>query len=138
MLTDNPEQLFERWLTDHKKLIFKVVNAYEASPEQQEDLFQEILLQLWLSIPRFLGKAKETTWIYRVALNTAFVWRRGEARRRKRHRLLITHSIGTPDTQQKSHDSASDHGVIFQVYAAIRELPKIDGSVVLLYLEGVS
>ena len=72
MLTDNSEQLFEQWLINYKKLIFKVVNVYGASPEEQEDLFQEILLQLWLSIPRFLGKAKETTWLYRVALNTAF------------------------------------------------------------------
>ncbi len=138
MLTDNPEQLFERWLEDYKKLIFKVVNAYGASPEEQEDLFQEILLQLWLSIPRFRGKAKETTWIYRVALNTALVWRRGETRRRKRHRILLTRSAGTSDTQQNFRGSAPDQELFVRVYAAIRELPKIDSSVVLLYLDGLS
>ena len=138
MLTDNPEQLFEQWLTDHRKLIFKVVNAYEASSEKQDDLFQEILLQLWLSIPRFRGKAKETTWIYRVALNTALVWRRGETRRRKRHHRLILHSIDTSDTQENAHDCTLDRELLFRVYAAIRELPKIDGSLVLLYLDGIS
>ena len=138
MLTDNPEQLFERWLTDHKKLIFKVVNAYEASSEEQEDLFQEILLQLWLSIPRFQGKAKETTWIYRVALNTALVWRRGKTRRRKRHCRLIVHSIDTSDTQEDAHDCISDQKLLFRVYAAIRERPKIDGTLVLIYMDGLS
>ena len=138
MLSDNPEQLFERWLNDHKKLIFKVVNAYEASPEQQEDLFQKILLQLWLSIPRFQGKAKETTWIYRVALNTALVWRRGETRRRKKHRRLIVHSISTSEIHANTPGTATNQEILVQVYAAIRKLPKIDSSIVLLYLDGLS
>jgi RNA polymerase sigma factor (sigma-70 family) len=48
----------------------------------RDDLVQEILLQLWRSLPRFQGKAKESTWIYRVALNTALAWHRGEHKRR--------------------------------------------------------
>ena len=52
--------------------------------------------------------------------------------------MLITHSIGASDTHQNSHNSASDQGLLLQVYTAIRELPKIDGSVVLLHLDGLS
>ena len=69
MLIEKQEQLFRRWLDEHKKLMFKVVRTYTDSPEDQDDLFQEILLQLWSSIPSFRGKAKESTWIYRVAMS---------------------------------------------------------------------
>ena len=65
------EKIFKRWLNDYSKLIFKVVRTYAVSPQDQDDLFQEILIQLYLAIPGFRGDAKETTWIYRVSLNTA-------------------------------------------------------------------
>ena len=65
-------------MAEHQGLLYRVVRAYGNTAEDQDDLFQEICLQLWLSIPRFEGKAKVSTWIYRVALNTALVWNRGE------------------------------------------------------------
>ena len=65
--------------------MLKVVRGCAAAPQDQDDLFQDILLQIWSSIPSFRGEAKETTWIYRVAFNTALAWQRGEQRRRQEH-----------------------------------------------------
>lgn len=84
MLADKQGKLFKQWLGEHKGLMFKVVKVYAVSPEDQNDLFQQILLQLWSSIPNFQGNAEETTLIYRVALNTALVWKRGRVRKRRR------------------------------------------------------
>jgi len=138
MLTDKQGKLFKQWLGEHKGLMFKVVKAYAASPQDQDDLFQEILLQLWSSIPSFQGRAKETTWIYRVALNTALVWRRGEKRKRKRYHKLIIDFNGASDIQQSSCNPMRDSQILDQLYGAIRQLSKIDSSVVLMYLDGVS
>jgi len=138
MLTDKQEELFKQWLGEHKKLMFKVVKAYASSPEDQDDLFQQILLQLWSSIPNFQGNAKEKTWIYRVALNTALVWRRGETRKRKRYHKLIIDFDGASDIQQSSCNPMRDAQILGQLYGAIRQLSKIDSSVVLMYLDGVS
>jgi RNA polymerase sigma-70 factor (ECF subfamily) len=69
-------QLFDDWLHQHKGILFKIIRAYAVSAYDQDDLFQEISLQLWRSIPDFRGEAKPSTWIYRVALYTAAVWAR--------------------------------------------------------------
>lgn len=138
MLADKQEKLFKQWVGEYKKLMFKVVKAYAASPQDQDDLFQEILLQLWSSIQIFQGQAKETTWIYRVALNTALVWRRGETRKRKRYHKLIIDFNGASDIQQSSCNPMRDSQILDQLYGAIRQLSKIDSSVVLMYLDGVS
>ncbi|MBW8863857.1 MAG: RNA polymerase sigma factor, partial [Verrucomicrobia bacterium] len=81
MTSEEQEKLFRRWLADHVGLMWKVVHAFAATPADQQDLLQEICLQLWSSLPSFRGEAKESTWIYRVAFNTALVWKRDEKRR---------------------------------------------------------
>ncbi len=74
--TPKRDDVFEQWLSDHKGLILKVVRIYAAAAEDQDDLFQEILLQLWRSIPAFREESKASTWLYKVALHTALAWKR--------------------------------------------------------------
>jgi RNA polymerase sigma-70 factor (ECF subfamily) len=138
MLADEQERQFRQWLGEHKNLMFKVVRAYAASPQDQDDLFQEILLHLWSSIPGFNGQAKETTWIYKVALNTALVWKRDQKRRRKGHHGLMIDFEEISDARQNCCDSIEARQLIDQVYGAIRDLPKIDSSIILMSLDGIS
>jgi RNA polymerase sigma-70 factor (ECF subfamily) len=137
VLASERDRLFKQWLGEHKGLMFKVVRAYAASPEDQDDLFQEILLQVWSSIPAFQGKAKISTWIYRVALNTAFVWKRGEKKHRRRHQLLIA-ANQEPNLDEDRADAQRKREILDSLYAEIRKLPKVECSLVLLYLDGLS
>jgi RNA polymerase sigma-70 factor (ECF subfamily) len=131
MTDDKCETTFKKWLGEHQGLIFKVVRAYAAAADDQDDLFQEILLQLWFSIPNFQGKAKESTWIYRVALNTAMVWNRSEKKHRKH-----TGQIAAFRPAQAGLGQSDE--VIERMYEAIRELSKVDASVVLMHLDGLA
>jgi RNA polymerase sigma-70 factor (ECF subfamily) len=126
------ETIFKQWLGEHQGLLYRVVRAYGNTAEDQDDLFQEICLQLWLSIPRFEGKAKVSTWIYRVALNTAMVWNRSEKNRRKHRDRFIT-----VVPQQQAGDSQPSQEIIERLYEAVRKLPKVDTSVVLMHLDGL-
>ena len=137
MTARQQEAIFRRWLEQHISLMLKVVRGCAASPEDQDDLFQEVLLQIWSSIPAFRGEARETTWIYRVAWNTALAWRRGERRRREGHEMFIKLS---PSLQvQPSHlDSLPEQEIVGRLYAAIRQLPKVDASLALMHLDGLS
>jgi RNA polymerase sigma-70 factor (ECF subfamily) len=137
-MSDKHEEIFKQWLGEHKNLIFRLVRAYASSPQDQDDLFQQILLQLWSSIPGFQGNAGHKTWIYRVALNTALVWRRSQIRRRKRHRKLIIDFNEAPDLRQCSTETMRDAQTLDRLYGAIRQLPKIDSSIVLMHLDGFS
>lgn len=129
------EVLFKRWLEQHSGLVFKVARTFAPDDADRDDLVQEILLQLWRSLPRFEGKAKESTWIYRVALNTALAWHRGEHRRRAAHTPLIA----IEEFPEPDDPAARRRGeLVANLYAAIRRLPKVDAALVLLFLDDLS
>ena len=136
MSAQEQEAIFRRWLDAHLGLILKIIRGC-AVPQDQDDLFQDVLLQLWSSIPAFRGDAKETTWIYRVAFNTALAWRRGEQRRRVKHETFLQLDV-SPQWQPSHADTLSEQEMVRQLYAAIRELPKMDASLALMHLDGLS
>jgi RNA polymerase sigma-70 factor (ECF subfamily) len=137
MTAQEQETLFRRWLNEHLGLMLKVVRGCATAPQDQDDLLQDILLQIWSSIPSFRGEAKETTWIYRVAFNTALAWRRGERRRREKHETFL--KFDTSPRAQPSHlDSLSEQEIVERLYTAIRQLPKVDASLALMHLDGLS
>ncbi len=137
MEVSEQESIFRRWLADHTGLMWKVVRAFAAGPEDQEDLLQEIALQLWMSLPAFRGEARETTWIYRVAFNTALVWKRYEKRRRDNHERFIERN-GAPEVLAGNTAPARDEEMVRRLYDAIRQLPKLDASLALMHLDGLS
>ncbi|MDV7697373.1 sigma-70 family RNA polymerase sigma factor [Chryseobacterium soli] len=65
------EKTFVDFFKPNQRLIHKICRIYTDNTEDHEDLFQEITIQLWKSFPGFKGDAKFSTWMYRVALNTA-------------------------------------------------------------------
>jgi len=137
MTTEQHETVFKKWFGEHQGLIYRVVRAYAVTPSDREDLFQEVCLQLWCSVLKFEGKSKISTWIYRVALNTALVWNRGKKKRRRRHRVMLELTeVADPRTDDGS--AGENEKVVERVYGAIRGLGKVDASVVLMYLDGLS
>lgn len=135
---DNREQVFRSWIERHQGLLFKVIRAYASTIEDQDDLFQEMLLQLWQSIPKYRGEAKETTWIYRVALNTALVWVRTQKRQRKKHERILKDTIAEQRIPNEVNDGVRDDKLVEQLYQAIRQLPVIDASLMLMHLDELS
>ena len=123
--------IFLNWLDLHKGLIYKVARAFTRSTDDREDLFQEILLQLWISVPRFRQEAKDATWIYRVAFNTAVVWNRKD----KKHKKLKSVTWIEPPANPGADENTEQ---IENLYRAIRQLEPLDASLVLMSLEGLS
>ena len=137
MTAQEQEAIFRRWLNEHLGLMLKVVRGCTAVPQDQDDLLQDILVQIWSSIPGFRGEAKETTWIYRVAFNTALAWRRTERRRREGHERFLQFDV-SPRTHPSHLDSLPEEEMVECLYAAIRQLPKVDTSLALMHLDGLS
>jgi RNA polymerase sigma-70 factor (ECF subfamily) len=131
------ESLFRRWLDEHTGLLLKVVRSFANGPTDADDLFQEILLQVWLSLPGFRAESKETTWLYRVALNTALAWHRREKPHRSRQSTLSLATVAA-DSGREPGDALVSREAVDQLYAAIRALPPPKRALVLLYLDGFS
>jgi len=136
MQINEQENVFKEWLAGHQGLMFKVIRAYTSTHQDSDDLLQEILTQLWISIPRFKGESKESTWVYRVSLNTAITWQRGQKRRRKTQQFFID-QMQSAVTGMRTNE-ALDNEIIDQLYDSIRQLPKIETSLILMHLDGLS
>ena len=126
------KSVFDSWLKLHKGVLFKVVRAYAFTRQDQEDLFQELATQVWLSIPGFKGNSAPSTWIYRVALNTAISWSRKELRHRNKNA-----SLNGVDAALELGNSGIDPRLEW-LYEQIAQLGEIDRSVALLLLDGFS
>ncbi len=129
------EALFRGWLREHAGLIFRISRSFAADATDCQDLSQEILFQIWMSMARFHPKAKVSTWLYRVALNTALAWRRKERRRRWQ--------IPTPDLERFAADAqtpllSSDRELVESLYSAMKQLPKLDACLMQMFLDGLS
>jgi len=131
MLDAERNQIFERWIGAHKAILFKVSRAYGAGHSDREDLFQEIALQVWHSVDAFRGDAAVSTWIYRVALNTAISWTRKE-RKHVRGRQEFE-----PATALLTASETRDPRLEW-IYARIAELDEVNRSLALLMLDGFS
>jgi len=127
------DRVFGGWLTNHRGILFKVVHAYAFDHADRQDLFQEIVLQVWRSVDAFRGDASAATWIYRVALNTAIAWTRGERKHRKGKQTLDR----VEDLLTTAPEAAHDPRVEW-LYHRIAELKDVDRSVALLMLDGFS
>ena len=131
------ESQFRQWLDEHAGLLFKVVRSFADGPHDSDDLLQEILLQAWLSLPNFRAESKATTWLYRVALNTALAWKRRETKHRDRRRTLPL-TLEVVDQRAAPGEPHSDHEAVDRLYEAVRALAPSERALVLLYLDGLS
>ena len=126
------QELFYQWMKEHQGLLFKVLRAYAFTPEDRNDLFQEISIQLWNSIPSFQRNSSVPTWIYRVALYTAMTWNRREQRHRQGKQALSPTQYMLTETPQVKDDRLE------WLYQQIAQLNEVDRSLCLLLLDGFS
>ncbi len=123
---------FINLINEHQGLIHKVCLMYESDREARNDLFQEIVLQLWKSFPTFRGESKITTWMYRIALNTAISGFRKQNRHVKTEDLNEGHfNI----SEQYAGDDGEENAQRLQW--AMRQLSDIERAMVMMALEEI-
>ncbi len=133
-LDSNEHQLrFEEWLAAHGAILHHVAHGFADGADRQ-DLMQELLLALWKAIPAFRHGSHPSTFIYRVSHNAALTWKR--TLRNYRQRLERFQAEPAPASSGAASDDERHR--LDCLYAAIRSLPPLDRSLVLLSLDGVS
>lgn len=123
------EQQFNQVIKAHAQIIYKVTTIYTRNAQDQQDLYQEVVLQLWRSFAKFRGEAKISTWVYRVALNTAI------SGLRKKKKLLNVVSIDQAVFAQTESVDPIFEERLRMLYQSIDGLSSLEKGLILLFLE---
>ncbi|SKA05767.1 RNA polymerase sigma-70 factor, ECF subfamily [Chitinophaga eiseniae] len=123
------QETFLGLLRQHEGILHKICRLYRDTPEDREDLFQEIVYQLWKSYPSFQGQAKLSSWIYRIALNTALASFRKKGLRVSYPDTLPDHvAIPAPVLTEQQE----------QLFLALQQLSDAEKAIITLYLEDLT
>ena len=123
------QEEFVSIIKDNQSLIYKICNSY-CKAQDRKDLEQEILIQLWRSLEKYDGRVKISTWIYKIALNTAISHYRKDLKAKNR-----THDVDLYLFSNCDYDFDKDEKLKL-LYQFIEELKSLDKALILLYLDG--
>jgi len=127
------EKEFLELLRQHEGLIHKICHVYAADVLAKQDLFQEIVIQLWKSFDGFRNESKISTWMYRIALNTALT-----DQRRSKTKVSLSFSGFVLEDKVEENDSSNHQENISLLYGAISKLTEVEKAIVMLYLDDKS
>jgi RNA polymerase sigma-70 factor (ECF subfamily) len=132
--TPADEQKFLELVTENRNKILRVCRVYAWNSADQDDLYQEIVSQIWRGLPGLKEKQFANTWLYRVAINTAISFVRKRASRCDRvvhfEHAALTRAI---ETRQAPEESTDDR--IAELYTAIYKLDSLEKALITLFLE---
>ena len=120
---------FTQLISDNEGALFKISTLYTNDRDSQKDLYQEMVLQLWRSFDQFKGKAKQSTWLYRVALNTAISF----LRQSKKHKPMMELDQVLPQLSTEGNELLEERLRMLQ--EQIKKLDSLEKGIILLYLE---
>lgn len=124
------EKEFVKQLDENQNIVHKICRLYTNDQHAHNDLFQEVTVQLWRAYPKFRGDAKFSTWMYRVALNTAITLYRKSTRRVKTQDY---ESVQFKIEDRQEEDEQMEQLTL--LYGAVKQLNDIEKALVFLYLE---
>ena len=126
------EEAFTTIIEENEKLIYKIARLYTNNTQDQDDLFQEIVIQIWKAFKKFKNHSKVSTWVYRIAMNTAITG----LRKRKQYISVIPIDRTALNYSEIQSDEQKDK--LDFLYQCIKELNELDKGIILLYLENKS
>ncbi len=127
------EQEFLIKIEKHKGIIFKISKMYMDEKDDWDDLFQEITYQVWKAYPNFKGQSEFSTWLYRIALNTAIIFLKSE----KKRSFIGNEDFSNYKIVQDEYDDEKEEKLA-EMYKAIHQLSSIDKAFIFYYLEDFS
>lgn len=127
-MRDHTEQEFLSVIKEYERVIYKVCYLYATKNAPLNDLYQEVVLNIWKAFGKFRGESKISTWIYRIALNTCISFIRKE----KNIPEVVTL---TQEVNWMTDDQDELQVMLKELHLLINQLGQLDKSIILLYLE---
>ncbi|WP_197086216.1 RNA polymerase sigma factor [Sphingobacterium sp. IITKGP-BTPF85] len=127
------KEFFQQIIEQHKGILFKVARVYCHDEHDRDDLMQEMMIQIWQSVPRYKEQFKISTWLYRISLNVAISFYRKNTTRTNRFTVL---NEQTSDVYKEEKVETEQQLDLLEQF--ISELRELDKALILMYLEDKS
>ena len=131
------EQKFLELVNENRNRILRVCRVYAWNSADQDDLYQEVLFQIWRGLPSLKEKQFANTWLYRVAINTAISWVRKRGVRTERI-VYVEHTDLTRTIESAQRIEEEKDERLANLYNAIFKLDPLEKALVTLFLEDFS
>ena len=134
---DERERRFRQLVSENKERIYRICVYHSSCREDCEDMFQQVLINIWSSLQNFRGDSKVSTWIYRIALNTTIDFNRMESRRMKNHHQLMQ-EFRLVSGQDEQWEKLRKEKMLDEIHTQIIQLSVIDKLIMSLFMEELS
>lgn len=135
-MEENLKCLFSKIMEENKQRILRICFAYTNNREDQKDLFQEIALNIWKSLPSFRREASVDTWVYRVCLNVSMHY--ALANNKNQRSKVAIEGIVITDKSADIESNLENAEKMKKLHDCISKLAASEKALVLLFLEGLS
>lgn len=125
--------LFSKIAEENRNRIYRICRSYSANTMDTDDLFQEVMLQIWKSLPSFRNQSSVNSWVFRIALNVCMRAKFSQDKRKSVFIKTDMTEIDVPNPKQEEHDPEYR-----ELFYCIQQLNEIDKSIILLHLESQS
>jgi RNA polymerase sigma-70 factor (ECF subfamily) len=135
----NKDLLFKEVLEENKDRIYRICCAYERNPDDRDDLYQEIIINIWKSLGKFEGRSMISTWIYRIAVNTSLMHVKKESKRNSLNSEINDNTLSIPETSYEDKEEKIETGrKIELLYKCINTLSSLDRLIISMVLDELS
>ncbi|MBJ6369695.1 RNA polymerase sigma factor [Snuella sedimenti] len=128
------EDVFLKAFEENQQKLVRICSVYSKNSEDTKDLLQEVLINIWKSMPSFKGKSSIDTWMYRITLNTCLRFQSKTIKKQKRFIAMDSIVIVNEQTEAKTTESNEK---LIKLRSCINALNKADKAIITLYLEKV-
>ncbi|MPQ46943.1 sigma-70 family RNA polymerase sigma factor [Marinifilum sp. N1E240] len=132
------EDQFNQILSENSERILRICRYYNSNAEDQKDMYQEVLVNIWKSLDNFRGDSAISTWVYRVAVNTSLSF---TGKSYKQMKLMVhsdTQNLSSIIDDENLEDKLNEESLFDNLQCELNLLSVIDKALISLMLEGLS
>lgn len=129
------ENTFLNALEEHQHKLLRICSVYAKDEDDTKDLFQEVLVNIWKSMPSFKSNSNIGTWMYRITLNVCLRLKTKEIRKQKKLLRMDSRAINIYKTEVVEEGQKEQQEQLKKLRNCIKQLNEADKAVITLYLE---
>lgn len=132
------DSTFKQIIEENKNRMYRICCAYEHDEDNRDDLFQEMMINIWKSLDKFEGRSSINTWIYRIAVNTSLLHVKRSVKQNENNSRYDDSVLNIEDSAEDKEEKIRTYEQTKKLYECINVLAEIDRLIISMVLDDLS